>query len=202
MRYRSVNGKGYWGIDADMTTANPQISANTWAAGPVGLTNLVDTFIESGPIKACDIDCGLYPYSTWKRSGGNVGRFTDTSANLSPGGNYGYKSYFFGNNQWQSQFCDAYGCRGLASPDLGTDSLPYVATAGESDPGSIRWGVYMVSAAKYKAYNEASWEYWCYTQVYTNVVGGKVSPCVNNSWSIIYAYEVFLPSVLKDYSGY
>lgn len=181
-RYRSG---GYWGVDTYQTTPNPSISSPNWTGGPNAVSNLVDTFIESGPTKACDLDCGLHPYGSWGAPGTSGGEYVDTTVWLGAGLTYRYQSNYIGNNQWQSVFCSGGGCRGMITGSLGTNTLPYVVSGGESS-GS-QWGSITTSYAKYKPYNTTTWYSWCYTSTWNNV-GGTISACntSNYSWTASY----------------
>lgn len=181
-RYRSG---GYLGVDTIQTTPNPSIYWPNVTGGPVAVTNTFDTFIESGPIKDCLLDCGLHPYGSW----GNAtesGFFVDLTVWLGAGLQYRYKSNYIGNNQWQSVFCSGGGCRSMITGNLGTNTLPYVVSGGEST--GPRWGSITTKNAKYKPYNSATWYSWCYTSKWINVVGGTVSACntTNYSWKSSY----------------
>jgi hypothetical protein len=85
-----ASASGYSGVDAYLTTPNPNISTGTWTGGPNGVSNYVETFMESGPTKACDIDCGLHPYGSWQNKLGNKGENVDTSHWLGAGLQYHY----------------------------------------------------------------------------------------------------------------
>lgn len=184
-RYRSG---GYWGVDTYQTTPNPSISSPDWTGGPNGLSDFagVATFIESGPTKACDYDCGLHPYGSWGNASGGGGEFVDTTVWLGAGLTYRYRSNYIGSNQWQSVFCSGSGCRGMITGSLGTNTLPYVASGGESS--GPQWGSITTSYATYKPYNTTTWYSWCYTSTWINVDGGTVSACntSNYSWTSSY----------------
>lgn len=175
---------GYWGSDIYQNTPNPSISQPNWTGGPNGLSNLVSRFIESGPTKACDVDCGLHPYGSWGNSTSG-GEFVDTTVWLGGGLTYRYKTNYIGNNQWQSVFCSGSGCRGMVTGSLGTNTLPYVASGGESS--GPRWGSITTSRATYKPYNTTTWYSWCYISTQNNV-GGTISACntSNFSWTSSY----------------
>ncbi len=181
-RYRSG---GYWGVDTYQTTPNPSIFSPDWTAGPNGVTNILHTFIESGPTKSCDIDCGLHPYGSWGSPAGGF-TFVDTTVWLGPGLKYRYKSNYIGNNEWQSVFCSGNGCRGMITANLYTWNLRYVASGGESS--GPRWGSITTSNARYKPYNTTTWYSWCYTSTMINVEGGTVSACntTYHSWKSKY----------------
>ena len=181
-RYRA---NSYWGSDIYQNTPNPSISAPNWTGGPNGLTTLnTGLYIESGPTKACDVDCGLHPYGSW---GGTSDRdeFVDTTVWLGGGLTYRYKTNYIGNNQWQSVFCSGSGCRGMITGNVGTFALPFVASGGESS--GVRWGSITTSHATYKPYNTTTWYSWCYTDTQNNV-GGTISACntSNFSWTSSY----------------
>lgn len=178
----------YWGVDTYQNTPNPSIGSGSWTGGPNGLTTLNDQFIEAGPTKACDLDCGLHPYGSWgKASAGTGAEFVDTSITLGAGLTYRYKAYFGGNAQWQSQFC--YGSPIVCKPMVTTPSnalsnrLPYVASGGESS--GVKWGSITTSSATYLPYNSTTYFAWCYTST-TNNVGGTISTCSNSSWTSQY----------------
>jgi hypothetical protein len=182
-RYRDTE---YWGVSVLQNTPNPAIPAGQWTGGPVGMTNLVGhAFIESGPTKACDRDCGLHPYGSWGNVFGQGGEFVDLSATLGAGLNYRYKSVFIGGGgtSWQSQWCDGVGCRGMITGDVARTTLPYVAAGGESS--GPHWGNITTSNSFYLPANSNQWSNWCYTST-TNNVGGTISACNNWSWTSSY----------------
>lgn len=80
-----ASAAGYAGQDAYLTTPNPNIGAGHWTAGPNGVTNHIDTFMESGPVKYCDPDCGLHPYGSWGNRLGNGFQNVDKSIWLGAG---------------------------------------------------------------------------------------------------------------------
>jgi hypothetical protein len=181
-RYRSG---GYWGVDTIQTTPNPSIPSGSWTGGPNGISDLSSTFIESGPTKACDYDCGLHPYGSWGSATDGV-EFVDLTVWLGAGLKYRYRTNYIGNNQWQSVFCSGGSCRGMITGNLGTNTLPYVASGGESS--GPQWGSITTTNAKYKPYNTTTWYSWCYTSKWINVTGGTVSACntTNYSWKSSY----------------
>lgn len=171
----------YWGIAAFMSTPNPSIASGQWTGGPVGVTNFVNRFIESGPTKACDIDCGLHPYGNWDNASGANHEFVDTSMNLSAGGYYKYYSQRVSGNTWQAVWC--YGspqvCRSMSGGvrDLGVSSLPYGASGGESS--GAHWGsITTGQTAQFFYANGSGWINWCYSNAhYQNASGASVSSC-------------------------
>lgn len=180
---------GYWGIDVYLNTPNPTISSGQWTGGPTGVTNLTSIFIESGPTKACDVDCKLHPYGSWGNATGGGGEFVDTTALLGAGLTYRYQTNYIGGtgNKWQSIWCSGGGCRGMITGSLNVDTLPYVASGGESSGSTVHWGSITSSNATYKPYNSATLFSWCYTST-TNNVGGTISACntSNFSWTSTY----------------
>jgi len=179
----------YIGVDNFQTTPNPSPPSGTWTAGPNAVSDELGLYykrvIESGPTKACDIDCGLHPYGGWAI--GLVGDdFVDTTLWLGAGLTYRYYSTRLSGTLWNSQFCSGIQCYGMTTGDLLVDKLPYVSSGGESLHMSVHWGSIITSAAKYKAYNESIWRNWCWTSTWINVTGGTVSACSNWSWTSSY----------------
>ncbi|MGI0015430.1 MAG: hypothetical protein ACREBU_18590, partial [Nitrososphaera sp.] len=179
-RYRSG---GYHAVEAYMTTPNPSISYPNWAGGPTALGEFPNPpFIESGPTKACDIDCGLHPYGAWGTTAGGGGEHVDTSIWLGAGFWYRYRSYYLFNGQWQSQFCSGSGCTVMVTGNLQTANLHMAGSGGESS--GVRWGSISTGSATYKPYFGSTWYGWCYTSTWLyNVPGGSISSCVNNGWT-------------------
>ncbi len=183
---------GYWGASAYVSTPDPSIPSGSWVAAPTGVTNTNDIWIESGPTKACDIDCGLHPYGSYSTcpSSSCVHENVDTSRWLAAGGYYTYQSNHIGSptsKTWQSIFCPSGGCVGMITGNLSTDTLPYVASGGESSSSGVRWGSITTSYNAFKPFNSASWYSWCYTSV-RNTVGGTISSCDTSifSWTVSY----------------
>jgi hypothetical protein len=178
-RYRSG---GYWRVQAYMTTPNPSISYPNWAGGPTALGEYPNPpFIESGPTKACDIDCGLHPYGSWGTSSSG-GEHVDTSRWLAAGGWYKYTSWYASNNEWEADFCSGSGCTLMIRGNLGTNNLHMIGSGGESS--GVRWGSISTASATYRPYNSSTWYGWCYTSTaLVNVPGGSISTCSSNGWT-------------------
>lgn len=187
---RNAESQGYGGQTAYMTTMNPNIAAGNWAAGPNGTTWLVSPpFVESGPTKACDIDCGLHPYAAWGTASGVLDQFVDTSRFLAAGGWYQYKNWFTGNNEWEAQFCDGLGCHVLVRPNLGSSaSMPYVSSGGESNHMSTAIGSATTAWHQYILGGTTSFFDWCYTAVTNNTTSGTISACAPSDFSWAFAY--------------
>jgi hypothetical protein len=184
-RYRSG---GYWNVQAYVYTPNPSISSPNWVSNPVGITlDFAITLVESGPTKACDLDCGRHPYGSWVSSSGG-GEFVDLTINLSAGGLYRYKSYYLSNNNWQAAFCGGSGCTNMITGNLGVNKMYYIVDGGESNGSGVKWGTITNKTNTYKPYNSSTTYSWCYTATHINVSGGSVSTCStsNYSWGVIY----------------
>lgn len=173
---------GYWRVQAYMTTPNPSISYPNWAGGPTALGEYPNPpFIESGPTKACDIDCGLHPYGAWGTSS-TGGEHVDTTLWLGAGGWYKYTSWYVNNNVWEADFCSGSGCTYMITGNLGTNNLHMIGSGGESS--GVRWGSISTASATYKPYNSNDWYSWCYSSTaLVNVPGGSISSCSNYSWT-------------------
>lgn len=178
-----------------MTMPDKSISSGTFYSGPNGLSNRKDgqpdlSYAESGGWKNCQsgADCKLHPYGTWRGVNGDGDGFTDTSILL--GGNVQYHYYvshvFSANSrQFQSVFCDGSGCRGIITTrDMGTNSLPYVFSGGESF--NTGWGGITTRYAAMKFNNSSSLISWCYSTTNIQPSGtGTVSACntSDHSWT-------------------
>lgn len=207
VKLRNVSGRGYWGVDAFMTTPqNLSVASNNFINAPVGLSNLQLKpdliYIESGPNKDCTAasDCKLRPYYTYKYAGGMTMGAVDPGILLSPGSNYQYKSNYVYNSNglWQSSFCYSCStgtvCKNLSSQpvNLKVNDLPYVSAGGESSNFGVTWGNVTASFAQYRPYNytgQALYS-WCYDNPPINSVGtkGTLSVCNTNnfSWTATY----------------
>lgn len=181
---------GYSGQDAYLTTPNPNISTGTWTGGPNGVTNKTDTFMESGPTKACDIDCGLHPYGSWHNKLGNGFENVDTGLVLLAGQQYEY--YVINGiggkpNKWAAYFCAPAACYQMVSGNLRMSSVPYIASGGESSSPGVHWGSITTLYNKYKDPINGSWYSWCYQYVQNNV-NGTVSACNSSThaWTASY----------------
>ncbi|HST03464.1 MAG TPA: hypothetical protein VLQ48_01865 [Chloroflexia bacterium] len=189
----------YTGVSVYITTPDNPVSGVQFIDAPVGMTTKTNgKFIESGPTKDCIPNCGsgylyLHPYGSWGNwySGGQDILRT---VYLASGGRYGYKTIYFGGSggQWQSQYCDATGCRGIVSSgDLGT-TLPYVATGVEANARNVSVGPVTSSYAQY--FLNGSWFYWCYdptlppwkTAYPPSGIKGSIGSCstYDYSWTI------------------
>ncbi|MBI4220349.1 MAG: hypothetical protein HY682_09420 [Chloroflexi bacterium] len=182
---QKYESSGTSGTDDYATTNHPSISAPNWAAAPNAITDLSTRFIESGPTKACDIDCGLHPYASWGVNG-VPGQFVDTSVTLAADGLYQYKAWLTTtNNVWEAQFCDGNGCHVLKDVNMGTNnSLPYVVAGGESNHQSVPIGS---TTSRYHQVLTGSWNYWCYTSTHNNTSTGTIT---NNCGSPLYEWTV------------
>ncbi len=197
---------GTWqGIQASVAMLHPNNPPASIVATPVALTVYQPTpdshFIEAGPVRDCRVllgDCGaLHPYVSMQKPSTSVTFIVDTTTNLVSGGNYGYKIDRVSSEHFSASFCDANGCRVLQNNvDLDRDNFPYLFIAGESD------GPRFISSRASNASGKNtsnSWVNYCYDPSLTiiNVSDGRVTPCVNNSWEISYAYRMFVPSSIR-----
>ena len=82
-----------------------------------------------------------------KAVNGQHQEFVDTSRNLANGGSYRYRIERYTTNTWQALFCSGSGCTPMISGNLGVDTLPYVASGGESS--GVNWGSIETSNARY-----------------------------------------------------
>jgi len=181
---------GYSGQDAYLTTPNPNIGTQTWTAGPNGVTNNIDTFMESGPIKDCRDDCGLHPYGSWRNKLGNKGFWVDTARWLGAGQQYHY--YVVNGidgkpNKFRAFYCNATTCYAMVTGNLRMSSLPYVASGGESIYPGVHWGSITTRYNTYKDGGNGNWYAWCYQYVQNNV-NGTISACnsSDHSWTASY----------------
>jgi hypothetical protein len=184
---RNAEAAGYGGSYTNMTTPDPAITRG-FSNGPTGTSALTaPPFIEAGPTKACDRDCGLHPYSSAENITGNYMENVDTTKFLASGGNYIYKNYFIGNNTWEGQWCDANGCYVLADWPLGTSTaMPDVASGGEASCLGCPIGSLSTIFEYMIPGGTVTWTPWCYTAVH-NTVGGFISACgPNQNWDISY----------------
>ncbi|HEU0143846.1 MAG TPA: S-layer homology domain-containing protein, partial [Nitrososphaera sp.] len=88
---------GYTGVYAVVTTPNTSISAGSWIAAPVALTDYASHFTESGPQKFCWNDgsilrCEVHPYASWNTGVGNTSGGWDASRSLVAGTKYVYQT--------------------------------------------------------------------------------------------------------------
>ncbi len=197
---------GTWrGIQASVAMLHPNNPPASIVATPVALTVYQSPpnshFFEVGPVRDCRVfvgDCGdLHPYVSMQKPSTSVTFIVDTTTSLASGGNYGYKIDRVSSEHFSASFCDANGCRVLQNDiDLDRDNFPYLFIAGESD--GPRFVSSKVSNASSKNTNN-SWSNYCYDPSLTviNVLDGRVSPCVNYSWEISYAYRIFVPSSIR-----
>jgi hypothetical protein len=177
---------GYWGVSAYQKTLDPgPLTSGLFVDGAVGLsTSNHSNYIESGPSKACDLDCGLHPYGYYTKSG-TTGIRIDTSIWLAANGSYQYQTNYVGSNNWNAIFCSGAGCASMITGNMGTNTLPYVYAGAESNIG---WGGgYQTSSAKYKPYNTASWYAWCYTSSYIVSIdpSAHLTSCVSYAWEAV-----------------
>ncbi len=184
-----LDAGSFRGVDVYVTTPNSYIGdySRKVIAAPVAITDLVDHFIESGPEKRCDAVCATHPYWTYA-VGNNIHTQEDTSVTLTPNGLYEYKSVNFTGTQWQAQFCDAYGCRGLITADLSRTSLPRVLAGGESATGDHFGTVTSSYAQEWTGYGSFTTFYCNYSINTVAAKGGSIDGCYSNtnSWNANY----------------
>lgn len=185
-----ASGAGFSGQDAYLTTPNPNLGTGTWTAGPSGVSNKTDTFMESGPTKACDLDCELHPYGAWHNKLGNWGENVDQSLVLLAG--YEYEYYVVNGidgkpNKWRAYFCTFVTCYTMVTGNLRTNQLPYISSGGESSPSNVHWGSITTRYNTYKDGGNGNWYSWCYQYIQNNV-NGTLSACnsSNHSWTASY----------------
>lgn len=185
-----ASAAGYSGQDAYLTTPNPNIGSETWTGGPNGVTNFGDTWMESGPTKACELDCGLHPYGSWHNKLGNWGENVDQSLWLGAGLQYHY--YVVNGidgkpNKFRAFFCSGTGCFSMVTGNLRTSKLPYVASGGESIYPGVHWGSITTRYNMFKDSSNGNWYAWCYQYVQNNV-SGTLSACnsSDHSWTASY----------------
>lgn len=168
------------GVDAYVSTPDPSMLdfSGQVVAGPVAVTDRNDHFIESGPEKRCDWYCDIHPYWTWA-VGKNIHTGEDTSVSLTVGGSYEYKSINFSGTQWQAQFCDGIGCRGLVTADLGTSALSNVIAGGESATGTHFGSISVYDARELPSGSSSYTLFFCHYSIIQN--GGSLYNCHNNT---------------------
>lgn len=193
--YRASLNPGFQGVSSNVTTPNPSMSlavsdVKSQSGAPVAATNFSNRFAEAGPAKICDrTQCKLRPYAAYIDKDGYSQQFVYEYP-LQPGQVYQYKVFHVGGGYWRMQFCDACICRSITSDvNLGIDNLPYISAAGENTAagaiGEVPIGSITTSNNQYLLKNSSTWTAWCYTNVIDNM-GGSISPCSNNSWTISY----------------
>lgn len=183
----------YDGVEAYVNTPDPPLNAWEGVAGPVAVTDRWNGhFIESGPSKQCLPGCEIHPFGNWwdTIADPNVTFRWDRNVNLAGGGTYFYKSIYFGGTggQWQSQFCDALGCRGMVtSQDLGS-ALPYVVAGVETKPELAGFQGLSVTVSGARARRFGTWNSWCYDSALVpwKSLNGQIGTCNNGSWTVNY----------------
>lgn len=198
---------GYTGVYAVVTTPNTNISAGTWIAAPVSISNAVDHFTESGPQKFCWNDgttlrCEIHPYASWRAGVGNTTGGWDASRPLVPGTKYVYQSerYTGSTTRFKSYYClgDESQCYTIQTPDLsngvtgdmGLSSFLYYIAGGESNSLFTHWGTISIESVSAQRADGA----WytgssaCYdpTLVPIQSQWGTYSVCSNASWQVQY----------------
>jgi len=171
--------KGVW---AFMTTTDTPVLVGQKTAGPVGVTDLVKTFAESGPIKTCALWCEYHPYSSYQDINGIRSERIRADINLLPNGWYEYRtSLFLVNGLWRIEFCDGDGCIVLRDVNLGTNRLPSAIAGGEEIDADFG----PVTSAAFKWQNTKwIWANACYTEV-VGTVNGQITPCGGNfDWTV------------------
>lgn len=184
----AYEGAGYKGVEAYVTTPNPSIAAGEWADGPTAITDFsAPPFIESGPTKACDRDCGLHPYASWMDRNGVYGDNIVMDRFLADGGRYKYWSNFVGNHMWQAVWCDGNGCGQIGYVNLGVNwGLYHVISGGESNGPGTPIGYLTTQYNWFHRVWDDAWHPWCYAYAHVNV-NGYLSPCgANEFWSAEY----------------
>jgi hypothetical protein len=185
---------GYIGVSSFASTPNPSISTG-WSAAPVGLSNFVDRFIETGPIKNCaESGCPLRPYFSWQ-NGTNSGYMPDTLDLLGGGVTYHYYSNRVSGTTWQGVWCYGGGCVQLISVNLSVSVLPKTGIGGETSSTSNSFGSATFSSNQFNRGSDGSVSNWfCYDDVvgygapvpphpYPNIT---ITGCTNNAFSVQY----------------
>jgi hypothetical protein len=170
------------GSDAYLTTPDPPTGYGQRTSALTAVTNYWNPpFIEAGATKYCTFGCSYHPYWSSSDIYGNYDGAIDYLDNLAPGGWYRYKTFFIGNNTWESQWCSGSGCKKLADVNLHTNAgMRYALSGGESDDVSIPISTNTSNNQRLIG----SWGYYCYNAVLQNG-GGTITPCGSNyTWSV------------------
>jgi hypothetical protein len=184
----STNTPKITGVDAYMTTPDTAIPIfGGKSVAVVAVTNYSALpFAESGAYKLCAPFCEYHPYSTWESLAGGVGANHLTDINLAPNGWYQYKTTGQGNNVFKTEYCTGNGCFVIANPNIGTNTLKYAVSGGESVGIDDAPNFGPVSTAAFKYRNKpGNWFSACYTEILHNV-NATVTQCAGNGWTITY----------------
>lgn len=195
---RSYNGAGFagetsYGVYYPGATNPGGINSQT-SNTPYGLNqDNVPGYAEAGAVKVCNFlnDCKLHPYASWQKlDGSGTAQTILTNITLVEGWNYGYSTYFIGNNHWLMQYEDGNGWHQIANVDLGmSQTFTLIGSGGESTCTTYNCPlgtVYTSANQQYGADGTTNWWGWCYTFVRNNTpITGQPSPCGSNfTWSV------------------